>query len=293
MIGMPGYVVVLPVKRLALAKSRLAPGLSEQAHRRLALCLALDTACAVVGSAGPAGSAGSVLSVLAVTDDADAAAALSRIGVATVPDVPDAGLNPALAHGAEVALARHPDASVALLAADLPALLPTELSAALTAASRHPRAFLADRNGTGTTLLCAQPGVPARPEFGRDSRRAHLASGAVELHGPWPTLRGDVDTLADLRRAAAGGLGHHLRELLADLSRHGQDLLGSHAGLQATVSRYDEDRQTGTALLDDGTRVSFSTAAAHAGGWRFLRAGQRVSLTIGPDGGVLRVGRPV
>ena len=62
-----------------------------------------------------------------------------------LPDEPDAGLNPALAHGAAVATRRLPRDGVALLSADLPALRPAELDAALAAGGRrYGAAFVAD-----------------------------------------------------------------------------------------------------------------------------------------------------
>ncbi|MEH0939236.1 2-phospho-L-lactate guanylyltransferase, partial [Micromonospora sp. CPCC 205543] len=123
-----------------------------------------------------------------------------------VPDAPDAGLNAALRHGAAAAAA---DAWVAALTADLPALRPAELAAALTAAATPPavRRFVADAPGTGTVLLTAPPGVALAPRFGVDSARAHAASGALPLTGPWPSLRRDVDTAADLAAARRLGLG--------------------------------------------------------------------------------------
>jgi 2-phospho-L-lactate guanylyltransferase len=66
---------------------------------------------------------------------------------------------------------------------------------------------VADRGGTGTTLLTAAPGRPPRPRFGPASAAAHRSAGAVELSGHWPSLRHDVDTAADLLAAAELGLG--------------------------------------------------------------------------------------
>ncbi|HEX8632478.1 MAG TPA: 2-phospho-L-lactate guanylyltransferase, partial [Catenuloplanes sp.] len=98
---------------------------------------------------------------------------------------------------------------------DLPALRPAELSAALRAAARRPaRRFVADAAGTGTVLLTAPPGTQLQPRFGADSAAAHAASGAVPLGGDWWSLRRDVDTVDDLRAAAALGLGGHTRRLL-------------------------------------------------------------------------------
>src|SRR5207244_4258556 len=135
---------------------------------------ATDTVLAAVGS-------DAVVGVVVVTDDPDAEHALRGLGAVVVRDEPDAGLNPALAHGADVAARRWPGAGVVALASDLPALRSAELSTALRRVPPGGRAFVADVEGTGTTLLAAAPGVPLRPRFGHRSRAAHRADGAVEL----------------------------------------------------------------------------------------------------------------
>jgi 2-phospho-L-lactate guanylyltransferase len=193
--------VVVPVKRLGVAKSRLyAVGRPRPEHEELALSLALDTVGAALRTP-------SVARVVVVTDDPAAAAAVSAAGAVVVPDEPDAGLNPALAHGAGRAARLGPADGVALLSADLPALRPAELDAALAAAAGFPRAFVPDADGTGTTLLATAPGLPVLPRYGRGSAAAHRDTGAVELGGEWPSLRHDVDTAADLAAAAELGLG--------------------------------------------------------------------------------------
>ncbi len=192
---------MVPVKRLQVAKTRLdAPGRPRPDHAALVLALAVDTVAAAV-------AAGAVARVLVVTDDPTAAAAVRAAGAVVVRDEPDAGLNPALAYGATRALGADPAAGVALLSADLPALRPAELSAALAAAAGHPRSFVPDAAGDGTTLLATRPGVAVDPRYGAGSAAAHLASGAVGLAGDWPSLRRDVDTAADLLAAAGLGLG--------------------------------------------------------------------------------------
>jgi 2-phospho-L-lactate guanylyltransferase len=94
---------------------------------------------------------------------------------------------------------------VAALVGDLPALRPEELADALTAAAGHPRAFVPDAEGAGTTLLAVRPGVSLAPAFGAGSAARH-GSGAVALDAG-PGLRRDVDTAADLQAAADVGLG--------------------------------------------------------------------------------------
>jgi 2-phospho-L-lactate/phosphoenolpyruvate guanylyltransferase len=149
-----------------------------------------------------------VRGVAVVTNDQLAAKELGALGARIVPDIPACGLNPALAHGAASLRARHPQAALAALNADLPALRPEELALVLNTASRSPRAFLADAAGTGTTLLSALPDHALRPLFGPRSRYGHRASGAAEIVLPdVNTVRQDVDTAADLDVAVALGVG--------------------------------------------------------------------------------------
>lgn len=205
---------MVPVKPLWAAKSRLrgAAGDDPVAHGRLALALALDTIAA-------ARAAGLVGRLVVMSTDPEVAAGLRHSGVAVEPDGPRPGLNAALGHGARL-LRREGAGVVGALQADLPALTPPDLDAALAAglaafAAGAARAFVPDAAGTGTTLLLAAPGVPLAPRFGRESARRHRGSGAVALTGSWPGLRRDVDTGDDLREAADLGLGSHTRTVLA------------------------------------------------------------------------------
>ena len=194
------WVVVVPVKRLDRAKTRLSTRPAPE-RRALALAFALDTVRAALACPG-------VVAVVVVTDDDEVRAAVSALGASWVPDEPDAGLNAALTHGADVVRRESPRAAVAVLAADLPALRPDELARALQSASAVPRGFVADAAGTGTTLLTARDGVDLDARFGPRSRAAHAASGAVALEpGPVPGLRRDVDTEVDLWDAGRLGLG--------------------------------------------------------------------------------------
>lgn len=191
----PAWGVVLPLKLLAHAKTRLA-AYGEAGRAELALAFASDVLEAVL--ACPA-----VRRVVVVTDEPRAAQVLARHRVQVVPDAPAAGLLAALEHGEAQVLRDHPGLGVAALAADLPALRPADLSAALAAVPS--RAFVPDAAGTGTTLLAAA-GVPLAPEFGPGSRARHVASGATELPAA-DGLRRDVDTPDDLRAALVLGVG--------------------------------------------------------------------------------------
>ena len=207
-----GWSVLLPVKVLAQAKSRLAE-LAGPRRGELALALACDTVSAVLQTA-------EVARVVVITDDQVAAAALRELGALVIPDEPRDGLIAALRYGAAFAAARWPGCGTAALSADLPALRPAELMRALHAAAAWPTAFVADAAGDGTTLYTAAPGAAFRPGFGLASRARHAADGAAELElADIPGLRRDVDTPADLRGAAALGLGPHTAPLAAELLR--------------------------------------------------------------------------
>lgn len=199
---MVDWSVVIPVKRLSLAKTRLRGGLPGVPHDDLVLSLAADTVAAAL-------SCPMVTAVFVVTDEPLVRQTVTELGAEPITDVPDAGLNPALEHGADQAIRRRPECGVVALGGDLPALRPGELADALDAARNHPRAYVCDVERTGTVLLAARPGSRLGPRFGPGSARAHRDSGAVELVGDWPTLRRDVDTAGDLVAAAALGLGRH------------------------------------------------------------------------------------
>jgi 2-phospho-L-lactate/phosphoenolpyruvate guanylyltransferase len=210
------WTVVLPVKVLADAKSRLA-ALAGSRRPSLALAFASDTVSAVLACPD-------VARVLVVTSDMVAARALSALGASVIPDSPDAGLNAALSLGAAAAARGWPGDGVAALTADLPALRPEELSRALRAAAGLAAdggglsSFVPDAAGVGTTMYAVAPRGEFTPKFEGASRRRHASSGAFELSLEGISgLRRDVDTPDDLRAAVALGTGFRTAALASDL----------------------------------------------------------------------------
>lgn len=200
---MTSWTVVVPVKDLELAKSRLeAP--SGRARAELALAFARDTLAAVLATASVAG-------VVLVTSEPRMVEAAPD-GVRVVPD-PGRGLVAALSAGAGAV----EGGPVALLLGDLPALRPGELDAALGAAADHERAMVPDAEGTGTTLLTAARADLVRPAFGPGSRAAHERAGHRVLEAG-PGLRRDVDTTDDLAAAVRLGVGPATAAALAALA---------------------------------------------------------------------------
>ncbi len=206
---MDGWRVLIPVKELAVAKTRLSR-YAGSARPDLALAFAVDTVAAAL-AAGPVGT------VLVVTDDDLVRAQVLEVGAEVVGDDPRAGLNPALVHAARTARERYGAGPVAALSADLPALRPVDLATALSCAADLPACFVADVDGTGTTLLAARDDGDLDPRFGHRSRARHAAAGVVELTAPLVSLRRDVDTEVDLHDARRLGVGPRTSEVLARL----------------------------------------------------------------------------
>lgn len=183
------WTVLIPMRALPSAKSRLLVSLPADLHADVVEAIRADTLAAVL-------AARPVARIVVISDAAGA-------GVSLVQASP--GLNGALRDGAEFAVQRWPGDGLAALVGDLPALQGIELAAALDAAARHPRSYVADASGTGTTLLTALPGTCLDPRFGVGSAARHAAVAAALDAGAG--LRQDVDTAADLAAAALVGLG--------------------------------------------------------------------------------------
>jgi 2-phospho-L-lactate/phosphoenolpyruvate guanylyltransferase len=199
------WSLLVPVKRLEIAKTRLA--LAKHARVELALAMACDTVSAALAAA-------SVAEVVVITDDPRATHALTALGARVVADLPDAGLNPALVHGASVAAGP----SVAALASDLPALQAVDLDAMLRGAAGHLLAVVADVSGSGTTLLAARRTGEFTPAFGVESLVAHVSAGATDLTADAAmSVRQDVDTVDALRAATVLGVGPATAAVLAQL----------------------------------------------------------------------------
>lgn len=207
--------LVIAVKRLNAAKTRLAPVLSAAARERLVLAMLADTISSA--AAVPA-----VSSITVVTPDPAAAAAAVELGAQALADpTPDGHLDP-LNNALAAAERSSATTAMMILQGDLPALRTAELSDAITAAAAHRRSFVGDRHGTGTSALFTF-GAPLDPRFGADSARRHADSGAVELTGDWPGLRCDIDTPDDLAAALRLGVGPSTSRVIGKLACTGTD----------------------------------------------------------------------
>lgn len=187
---------VLPVKRFATAKRRLAIGIDEGRREALAAAMLEDVLEAV-------GAARSVERTILVSGDpiAQEIAAAAAATVDVVPDPVDDGHVVAALAG--IARAEVDGAScVALLAGDCPLLAPRELDRLLTGVPSRYVAIVPDRHGTGTNALVLSPPSAIEPAFGEGSCARHVAAAraagipfAVE---EMPSIGLDLDTPADV-----------------------------------------------------------------------------------------------
>lgn len=216
MNGMSGTIdagadinVVIAVKRLTAAKTRLAPMFSAASREHVVLAMLIDTITA-------ARRVPAVVSVTVVTPDDVAAAAALELGAQVLADpTPDGHVDPlnnalSAAESALIPAGASPRPNIVVLQGDLPALQPTEFAEAIAAARAYERSFVADRQGTGTAALFAF-GVALAPLFGAGSAERHRHSGAIELTGAWPGLRCDIDTGDDMAVARRLGVGQATR----------------------------------------------------------------------------------
>jgi len=198
--GEQRWTVIVPVKGGAGGKSRLLP-----ADLALARAIALDTIAAALG-------ASSVVRVIVPTSEPSLLDPV-RDRVTLVVESQPRGIAAAI----EAALQEcDPDSGRAVLLGDVPALRPEDLDGALALAEQFAGAFVADREGTGTTLVTARAGHPLVTAFGSGSASAHRALGLAELPIPVESrLRRDVDTAEQLADAEDLGLGDFSRAVRA------------------------------------------------------------------------------
>jgi 2-phospho-L-lactate guanylyltransferase len=195
------WCALVPQKALSKAKGRIA--LPAEQRRVLATAMLRDTVAAL--EATP-----TVARVFLLWDDPADRPVLPESDTRRHVAADGHTLNDALQLGVERARRAVPGCSLVVVPSDLPALDPAELAAFLARAGRYRRAFLADADATGTSVLTVTGDVALLPSYGPNSRERHAASGSCELTSDdLPSLRRDVDDLATLDEAMGLGCGPH------------------------------------------------------------------------------------
>lgn len=208
---MTGWTAVVPAKRWALSKSRMAGG--PHVRESLARAFALD----VVETLSQVPS---IESIIIITDERELAGFGARLGAAVVQDqalLSADPLNRAVRLGRSRAVAMRPHSPIVVVPADLPAITSAVMDQALATLQMPGCAFVPDASSTGTTLLSASEPALLRPSYGPGSARTHLAHGARMVLEVDQRLRRDVDTVAHLQEATALGLGPRTAAVVEDL----------------------------------------------------------------------------
>lgn len=199
---------VVPVKRLANAKRRLADVLAD-AREDFAASLATHVVSTLCDSGLFAG-------VLVVTSDPHIEAMAAAAGARTQHD-PGDGLNGAMASGFEAAKAAGAS-HVALVHADLPLLDRASVEALVETYGAGEGAIVVPcRRLDGTNLLLLPADADFRPSFGPGSFRRHRAMFPRAKTVADAKLAVDIDVPADLALAAgrAACSGAPLADMLA------------------------------------------------------------------------------
>jgi 2-phospho-L-lactate guanylyltransferase len=185
---------VLPVKRFAAAKQRLAPGMGGSHRAELAAAMLEDVLEAI-------GEARSIERTIVVSSEPRAIEIAAGGDIELIADPDDGGHSGAALAG--IARAQELGAgTVVLLPIDCPLLAPRELERLLTGMPERYVAIVPDRHGTGTNALALSPPDAIEPSFGEGSCARHVAA-AREVGIPYnveelPSLALDLDTPADV-----------------------------------------------------------------------------------------------
>jgi 2-phospho-L-lactate guanylyltransferase len=185
---------VLPVKRFAAAKQRLAVGIDDERREALVAAMLEDVLEAI-------GAARSIERTIVVSGDPRSQEIVATTAAEVLPDPADEGHVPAAAAGIARAEADGADC-VILLPGDCPLLDPRELDKLLTGLPNHYVAIVPDRHGSGTNALVLAPPGAIQPAFGEGSCARHVAA-AREGDVPFAveklsSLALDLDTPADV-----------------------------------------------------------------------------------------------
>ncbi len=184
---------VVPVKRFADSKCRLAGVLAPEARRQLSTAMLRDVLAALTATLG-------VDRILLTTSEPSAAS----FGCSVIDDG-GGDLNGAIDRAA-VALEAAEVARMLVIAADIPLAAPAEIARVLAAGRKAPVVIVPDERGLGTNALLLSPPRAITSCFGTGSRARHTAAarsqGLASKELRLPSLGFDVDEPGDLAQLA-------------------------------------------------------------------------------------------
>jgi len=188
------YSALIPLKSLALAKSRLAPFLTSSEREELVLDMlehVLHTlhTCEQVERIG------------VVSADTDVLALAERWGAVPLLERQH-GHNPAL-RAAALQLQSEGAGALLTISADLPLLAPRDIITMFELSRQSDVVLAPSHEGTGTNALLVRPPLAIPYRFGSDSRARHLEAArerhlSSALYQSY-SLAFDIDTIEDVR----------------------------------------------------------------------------------------------
>jgi 2-phospho-L-lactate guanylyltransferase len=201
--------VLVPVRDLNSAKSRLA--LPTAARRAITAAMLEDVLLALREAVGlvPNLDGTGPVDLVVLSNDEQVAWTAHRHGATVHPD-PGGGIDAALRAATGAA-----SGPVCVVMADLPCLRPELLSELWQRTAGLDGWVVGDADGTGTAILGASGFPGLRSSYGPGSRLRHALHCVDLTDDVAPALRCDVDTLEDLHRAVALGVGGHTAEVLS------------------------------------------------------------------------------
>lgn len=188
--------IVLPVKPLNRAKSRLADVLTPEQRQRFAEMMLRRTLTVTRAVRAVTGT-------LVISRDTKALAIARDYGARTVQETGQPALNPALMRATQLLAGWHSDA-VLVLPADLPLMEPEDISGLIRAAGDDERSVViaTDRARDGTNALFVRPPGLITYDYGINSYERHIeqarAAGATIVEYESDNLKFDLDVPADI-----------------------------------------------------------------------------------------------
>ena len=194
-VGGMSLWVIIPVKPLKNAKSRLAPVLSPDQRFELAQAMFRHVLSVTT-------TIQQVTGVLVISRDTKALAIAREMGAKTLQEGAMSNLNPALLRATLVVQSWRAD-SVLVLPADLPFINAEDLRDMVQLASDRSIVIATDRNRDGTNALLIRPPGAIEYDYGSGSYERHLrmarAAGLQVREFQSERLSLDIDVPEDLR----------------------------------------------------------------------------------------------
>jgi 2-phospho-L-lactate guanylyltransferase len=190
--SLPEIRAIVPVKRLSLAKQRMAPVLSQSERTMLARVMLNDVLATLHATPELAGT-------IVISSDPMAEQLARQFDACIVSDSMETGVNDAVRQG----LAILDDKTAALVVpADVPFATVDEIQAVIRSLSQHDVVLVPALSDGGTNALAVRSSGLIAPSFGEDSFDHHLAGakkkslrcGIVRCDG----LGHDIDRPEDL-----------------------------------------------------------------------------------------------